>query len=67
MTPVQKLFSLSGSVELQPALMDLNRETVEYICRRFKSPYLSRKYGHKLYDETEDPFLRAMRSLSEVQ
>ena len=47
--------------------MDLNRETVEYICTRFQSPHLSRRFGHKLYAEDEDPFLRAMRALSEVQ
>ena len=47
--------------------MDLSRETVEYICTRFKSPHVSRKYGHKLYAEAEDPFLEAMRALSEVQ
>ena len=46
--------------------MDLNRETVEYICKRFKSPYLSRKYGHKLSPQQQDPYIQAMRALSEV-
>ena len=46
--------------------MDLNRATVEYVCTRFQSPHLSRRYGHKLYTE-EDPYLQAMRALSEVQ
>merc|ERR1711874_268876 len=51
-------------VDLQTPVMDLNRATVEYVCTRFQSPHLSRRYGHKLYTE-EDPYLEAMRALSE--
>ena len=44
----------------------LSKESVEYIFSRFQSPHLSRKYGHKLSPQQQDPYIEAMRALSEV-
>ena len=44
----------------------LSKESVEYIFSRFQSPHLSRKYGHKLSPQQQDPYIQAMRALSEV-
>ena len=53
-------------IEEREKMLDLNKESVEYICTRFKSPHLSRKFGHKLSQAYQDPYLQAMRALSEV-
>merc|ERR1719481_1489 len=41
---------------------ELSRESLEYVCTRFRSPHLARKYGHKIYSDYEDPYLEALRS-----
>merc|ERR1719392_448404 len=48
-------------------MTELSRASMEYISRRFTSPHLSRRWGHKLCAEAEDQdhYLRAMRALSE--
>ena len=42
-------------------MLDLSRESVEYVCTRFRSPHIARKYGHKIYSDYQDPFLEALR------
>ena len=41
-------------------MLDLSRESVEYVCTRFRSPHIARKYGHKIYADYQDPYLEAL-------
>ena len=33
---------------------DLSRESVQYVCTRFRSPHIARKYGHKIYSDYQE-------------
>ena len=35
-------------------MLDLSRESVEYVCTRFRSPHIARKYGHKMYADYQE-------------
>ena len=59
---------LSSVTKRRRKMKDLSRESVEYVCTRFRSPNIARKYGHKIYSDYQDPYLSAMqRALSVVR
>ena len=33
---------------------DLSRESVQYVCTRFRSPHIARKYGHKINSDYQE-------------
>jgi len=42
-------------------MLDLNRESVEYVCTKFRSPHIARRFGHKMYGDYQDPYVEALR------
>merc|ERR1712045_912253 len=36
-------------------MLDLNRESVENVCTKFRSPHIARRFGHKMYGDYQDP------------
>ena len=46
-------FSLE-SFNNHSAMPDLSRESVQYVCTRFRSPNIARRYGHKIYSDYQE-------------
>ena len=54
-----KIYFLRRGVKkiIHSTMPDLSRESVQYVCTRFRSPHIARKYGHKInsdYQENRD-------------
>ena len=62
-TPVDKTpeHSCSPAVGRAVTMLDLNRESVEYVCTKFRSPHIARRFGHKMYGDYQDPYVEALR------
>ena len=47
-------FSVVESFDNHSEMLDLSRESVQYVCTRFRSPHIARRYGHKIYADYQE-------------
>ena len=46
--------SVLESFDNHSEMLDLSRESVQYVCTRFRSPHIARRYGHKIYADYQE-------------
>ena len=47
-------YSVVASFDNHSEMLDLSRESVQYVCTRFRSPHIARRYGHKIYADYQE-------------